>query len=60
MWGKKKDDKTSSNPDVQEAIEERDALLAKVDEKVKKVDRLQSELLQQYAQADREGRIRWI
>lgn len=54
----KKNKKASDNPEVQAAIDERDALLAQVPVAVAKVDRLKDELLEEYRQANglpREG-----
>lgn len=50
MFRKKK--KTSDNPEVQAAMDARDALLAEVKSAVRKVDRLQDELLDEYAAAN--------
>jgi hypothetical protein len=44
---------TSTNPEVQEAMRDRDVLLEGVAAAVKEVDRLQSELLRQYLEAER-------
>lgn len=49
---KRKKKPTSDNPEVQEAMKERDALMADVVGAVKKVDRLQDELLEEYRQAN--------
>lgn len=42
----------SKNPEVEKAIEERDNLMANVQGAVDKVDRLQEELLEEYAEID--------
>jgi uncharacterized coiled-coil DUF342 family protein len=42
----------SHNPEIQEAMKERDALMDKVKQAVGKVDRLQDELLDEYVEAE--------
>lgn len=46
----------SDNPQVQEAMDQRDALLSDVADAVDKVDRLQDELLEEYEQAEKRDR----
>jgi hypothetical protein len=55
---KPKTTSTSTNREVQAAMRDRDVLLEGVADAVKKVDSLQSELLRQYLEAERELRKR--